>query len=58
MQAGSNPEMVKGLLYFLKRTVSKSDVAGTQADRETVKWGCRVARDALKSISISEAVAG
>ncbi|KAI4109915.1 MAG: hypothetical protein L6R37_000265 [Teloschistes peruensis] len=56
MQAGSNPEIVKGLLYFLKSTVSKSDVAGTQADRETVKWGCRVARDALKSMSISEAV--
>lgn len=56
MQAASNPEMVKGLLYFLKRTVSKSDVASTPADQETVKWGCRVARNALKSISISEAV--
>ncbi|KAL9576446.1 MAG: hypothetical protein Q9212_007090 [Teloschistes hypoglaucus] len=58
MQARIKPEMVKGLLYFLKKTVSKSDVAGTEADKETVKWGCRVARDALKSISISKAVAG
>ncbi|KAL8738238.1 MAG: hypothetical protein Q9181_000964 [Wetmoreana brouardii] len=44
MQARSNPELVKGLLYFLKKTVSKTDIADTQADKETIKWGCRVAR--------------
>ncbi|KAL8695730.1 MAG: hypothetical protein Q9201_007971 [Fulgogasparrea decipioides] len=54
MQARSNPEMVKGLLYFLKKTVSKTDVADTQADRETVKWGCRVARDILRPMAQTE----
>ncbi|KAL8695250.1 MAG: hypothetical protein Q9218_000288 [Villophora microphyllina] len=53
-QVGSNPEMAESLLCFLKRTVSKSEVVGTQTDKETVKWACRVARDTLKTISISE----
>lgn len=52
-QAGSQPEMVKGLLYFLKKTVSRTDVAGTKVDKETIKWGCRVARDVLRSMTLS-----
>lgn len=39
--------MAKGLQYFLRKVVSKTDIAGTEADKETVKWGCKVARDAL-----------
>ena len=41
------PEMAGGLRYFLKKVVSKTDVAGTKLDKETVKWGCKVASDAL-----------
>lgn len=41
------PEMAGGLRYFLKKVVSKTDVAGTRLDKETVKWGCKVASDAL-----------
>lgn len=40
-------EMAGGLRYFLKKVVSKTDVAGSRMDNETVKWGCRVASDAL-----------
>lgn len=56
MQARGNPEMAKGLQYFLKKTVSKTDVAGTKADKETVRWGCRAARDALEVAISSRAV--
>ncbi len=40
-------EMAGGLRYFLKKVVSKTDVAGSKVDNETVKWGCKVASDAL-----------
>ena len=45
------PEMAGGLRYFLKKVVSKTDVAGTKLDKETVKWGCKVASDALSVIA-------
>ena len=45
------PEMARGLQFFLKKVVSKTDLAGSNEDQETVRWGCRVARDALKAIS-------
>ncbi|KAL8717122.1 MAG: hypothetical protein Q9225_005604 [Loekoesia sp. 1 TL-2023] len=56
MQANDKPEMAKGLRYFLKKTVSRTDIAGTEADKETVKWGCNVARAALDAITTSELV--
>ena len=40
-------EMAGGLRYFLKKVVSKTDVAGSRLDKEIVKWGCKVASDAL-----------
>lgn len=42
------PNLVRGLRYFLKKVVSKTDVAGNRSDRETVRWGCKVAGDGLK----------
>lgn len=44
------PNLAGGLQYFLKRVVSKTDVAGTRQDCETVRWGCKVACDALKMV--------
>lgn len=41
------PEMASGIRYFLKKVVSKSDIAGSRADQAVVKWGCKVACDAL-----------
>ena len=41
------PEMARGLRYFLKKVVSKTDVAGSEIDQATVKWGCKVAGEAL-----------
>ncbi|CAO1602814.1 suppressor of glycerol defect [Xanthoria calcicola] len=50
VQANGNPGMAQGLQRFLKKTVSRTDVAGTKADNETVKWGCRVAQNALDAV--------
>jgi len=46
------PDMARGMQYFLKKVVSKTDIAGNEEDRQTVKWGCKVARDTLKAISV------
>ena len=48
------PEMASGLRYFLKKIVSKTDVAGSKADRAIVKWGCKVAVDNLLVITIHQ----
>ncbi|KAI4097094.1 MAG: hypothetical protein LQ344_000503 [Seirophora lacunosa] len=55
LHATDSPEKAKGLQYFLKKVVGKTDIAGTEADRETVKWGCKVARDAL-DVAISSQI--
>lgn len=35
----------------MMKVVSKTDVAGTKVDRETVKWGCKVAQSALRALT-------
>ena len=45
------PVMARGLQYFLKKIVSITDLADSKHDKEIVKWGCRVAGDALKAIA-------
>ena len=47
------PVMARGLQYFLKEVVSKTDVAGSRENKDIVKWGCKVACDALKAIASS-----
>ncbi|KAM3069948.1 suppressor of glycerol defect [Clarireedia jacksonii] len=44
------PHMVTGLQYFLKKVVSKTDIAGGKEEKNTVKWACGVARDILQSL--------
>ncbi|KAL8674505.1 MAG: hypothetical protein Q9168_001097 [Polycauliona sp. 1 TL-2023] len=46
-QVKGNPPLAQGLQRFLKKTVSRTDIAGTKAENQTVKWGCRVASNAL-----------
>lgn len=48
------PDTARGLQYFLKKVVSKTDIAGSKEEMETVRWGCQVARDALKAIAASD----
>jgi len=51
MRVNDAPQMATGLRYFLKKVVSKSDLAGSKSDRDTVRWGCGVAADALVALS-------
>ena len=44
------PEMVRGLQYFMKKVVSRTDVAGSKMDAATVKWGCKVAGETLGAL--------
>lgn len=41
------PELSKGLQYFLKRKVQKSDLVGSKKDAKIVKKGCQMAIEAL-----------
>lgn len=41
------PELAKGLQYFLKKKVQKSDLVGSKKDAKAVKCGCQTAVEAL-----------
>ncbi|KAF9630803.1 MIF4G-like type 3 [Lasiodiplodia theobromae] len=47
MNAKEAPQMARGLQYFFKKVVSKAEAAGSKSERETVRWGARVAADGL-----------
>jgi len=49
------PALTRGVLYFLKKHVRNTDIAGGAAETETVQWGVRVALDALKAAVVSQA---
>ena len=40
-------DMASSLAFFLKKVVRKSDVACRNQDQDALKWGCKVACDAL-----------
>ncbi|QSZ31312.1 hypothetical protein DSL72_000875 [Monilinia vaccinii-corymbosi] len=44
------PQMITGLQYFLRKIVGKTDIAGGKVEKDTVKWGCRVAGDTLQDL--------
>ncbi|KAF2088479.1 hypothetical protein K490DRAFT_3462, partial [Saccharata proteae CBS 121410] len=41
------PQMARGLQYFFKKVISKTDIAASKSERETVRWGSMAAADAL-----------
>jgi nucleolar MIF4G domain-containing protein 1 len=49
-KAKDTPSVVRGLQYFLKKTVSKTDIAGGKDEKATVKWACKVAGDTLEAL--------
>ena len=53
LQSKEMAEMASGLRYFLKKVVSKSDITASKMDRAMVKWGCKVACDALSAMSMT-----
>ncbi|KAL9613072.1 MAG: hypothetical protein Q9167_002371 [Letrouitia subvulpina] len=42
--------MAKTLRLFIKKVVSRTDVAGSATDTETIRWGCKLVRDALQTV--------
>ena len=51
MRTQERTQIVKGLIYFLRKVVAKTDIVPSEQELKLVKWGCRVAVDALKVIS-------
>ena len=47
------PDLARGLQYFLRKVVRKTDVAGNKQDKATLKWGCTLIVDALTAIATS-----
>jgi nucleolar MIF4G domain-containing protein 1 len=43
------PQLITGLMYFLKKVVRKTDIAGGKKENATVHWACKIARDTLES---------
>ncbi|KAG4413377.1 hypothetical protein IFR04_013494 [Cadophora malorum] len=50
-QAKETPQLIRGLQYFLKKVVSKTDIAGGKEEKATVKWTCKVAGDTLMALA-------
>ena len=48
LKVNDKPDLMRGILYFLKKRVKNTDIAGGEAETEVVKWGVRVAVYALK----------
>lgn len=50
LRTRDTPHIVKGLIYFVKKVVAKTDIV-PEKEIGLVRWGCRVAVDALKVVS-------
>lgn len=46
------PQMAGGVQYFLKKVVSKTDIAGGKPEKATVKWACKVAISTLQAMEV------
>ncbi|PBP19701.1 glycerol defect protein 1 suppressor [Diplocarpon rosae] len=45
--AKETPQLIRGLQYFHKKVVSKTDIAGGKDETAIVKWACKVVGDTL-----------
>jgi nucleolar MIF4G domain-containing protein 1 len=43
------PELIRGLQYFLRKVVRKTDIAGGKKEKATIKWACEIAGDTLEA---------
>ncbi|KAL3426199.1 dihydrolipoyl mitochondrial precursor [Phlyctema vagabunda] len=44
------PQLIRGMQYFLKKVVSRTDISGGRGEEVTVKWGCKVAANVLRNL--------
>ncbi|KAL4906656.1 hypothetical protein BDW74DRAFT_136306 [Aspergillus multicolor] len=54
MKTRDTPQIAKGCIYFLKKVVAKTDIVASEKEAVMVKWGVRVAVDALKVVASEE----
>ena len=52
------PQMIIGLQYFLRKVVSKTDIAGGNEEKKTVKWACKIASGTLATLVAADMVEG
>lgn len=48
----STPGLIRGLQYFIREVVTRTDVAGGNEERATVKWACRIAGGFLDGLAM------
>jgi nucleolar MIF4G domain-containing protein 1 len=51
IKAKDTPELAIGLRYFLRKIVSKTDIAGSTDETATVKWACKIGGDTLEALA-------
>lgn len=50
LKVQETPHIAKGLIYFVRKVVAKSDILSSEKEQKLVRWGCNVAVDALKAV--------
>ena len=53
---GEAPQMARGLQYFIKKVVSKADIAGGKSERDTVRWASSKVVELLTNLATAELV--
>ncbi|KAJ5624059.1 hypothetical protein N7510_000368 [Penicillium lagena] len=51
LRVQDSPHIAKGLIFFVRKVVAKTDIVSSEKEQKLVRWGCNVAVDALKAIS-------
>ncbi|KAL4775679.1 hypothetical protein BDW60DRAFT_204248 [Aspergillus nidulans var. acristatus] len=54
MKTEDTPQIIKGCIFFLRKVVAKTDIVASEKEAVMVKWGVRVAVDALKVVESKE----
>ncbi|KAL3468489.1 hypothetical protein BJX64DRAFT_7100 [Aspergillus heterothallicus] len=54
MRTRDTPQIVKGCIFFLRKVVARTDIVASKKEARMVKWGVRVAVDALKVVEGEE----
>jgi len=50
------PQMARGLQYFIKKVVSKADIAGGKSERDTVRWASSKVVESLTNLATTKLV--
>lgn len=51
MRTRETPQIVRGLIYFMRKVVAKSDIPASKREKKIVKWGSTLAHDTLKVVA-------